>query len=253
MDHLVSRESELEVDLESGETASEDEITNDLIPAGSQSRKILNRALGGHMNVDGFGKRDSSISYCSNASKLSGVEHENLELLIEKNSEGEDSCQHVVLLGKKTAEGRNKKNRKPPRPPRPPKGPTLSAADQKLVREIAELAMRKQARIERIKALKKMKTAKSSSSSSTISAMVVTVLFCLIILFQGMLSRSSASAVLAGSPAPAVASGEGLISVKLYKSFSPTERDQSGLRPLSFADKQIPGSDSNEDASKVAR
>lgn len=76
------------------------------------------------------------------------------------------------------------------KPPRPPRGLSLDAADQKLIKEISELAMIKRARIERMKALKKMKAAKavssaSASSSGNFIAMMFTILFCVVILFQG--------------------------------------------------------------------
>lgn len=75
------------------------------------------------------------------------------------------------------------------KPPRPPRGLSLDAADQKLIKEISELLMIKRARIERIKALKKMKAAKgmsaSASSGGNLIAMLFTVLFCIVIIFQG--------------------------------------------------------------------
>ncbi|MFQ6633492.1 hypothetical protein Gotur_010988 [Gossypium turneri] len=78
-------------------------------------------------------------------------------------------------------------SRKPPKPPRPPKAPLLDAADQQLVREIVELSMRKRTRIKRINAMKKVKAANvAPSSSSSLFAMVITVIFCLVILFQGI-------------------------------------------------------------------
>lgn len=111
-----------------------------------------------------------------------GVDDDIESLLVDKSLEGgEDSGDRVADVKKL------KKNaRKPPKPPRPPKGPLiLDAADRKLVRELAELAMRKRARVERIKALKKMKAAKVSSLNSGLSAMVVTLIFFLVITFQG--------------------------------------------------------------------
>ncbi|KAL4310301.1 hypothetical protein GQ457_01G002640 [Hibiscus cannabinus] len=95
-------------------------------------------------------------------------------------------------------------NKKHPKPPRPPRAPSLDAADQKLIREIAEFARLKRARIERMKALKKLKATKppSSSSSSNMFATVFTVIFCLVILFQGM-SSGSTPASYQGSPLPA--------------------------------------------------
>lgn len=81
------------------------------------------------------------------------------------------------------------KAKKSCKPPRPPRGLTLNASDHKLVKEIAELAILKRARIERIKALKKSKAAKESSSglssSGSMFSMLFTIIFCLVILFQG--------------------------------------------------------------------
>ncbi|XP_071937745.1 uncharacterized protein [Coffea arabica] len=92
--------------------------------------------------------------------------------------------------------------KKPPKPPRPPRGLSLDAADQKLIRELAELAAIKRAKIERIKALRKMKAAKaspsSSSSSGSLFAMLCTVIFCVVIICQGMSSRNNAAVIPAG-------------------------------------------------------
>ncbi|KAL3508192.1 hypothetical protein ACH5RR_033574 [Cinchona calisaya] len=81
--------------------------------------------------------------------------------------------------------------KKPPKPPRPPRGLSLDAADQKLIKELAELASIKRAKIERIKALKKMKTAKASSSGGSLFAMLCTVIFCVVIISQGMSSKNN--------------------------------------------------------------
>ena len=99
------------------------------------------------------------------------------------------SEQDLVDVDKTPIEGKHKKgsNKKASKPPRPPRAPLLDAADHKLIRELTELAMLKRARIERLKALKKMRAAKSSSpsSSSSILAMVFTLVFCIVIIFQG--------------------------------------------------------------------
>lgn len=94
--------------------------------------------------------------------------------------------------GEKTKNGRriSMSAKKPPKPPRPPRGLSLDAADQKLIKEISELLMIKRARIERMKALKKTKAAKGGMSASTSSsgnfiAMFFTILFCIVIIFQG--------------------------------------------------------------------
>ncbi|XP_039021277.1 uncharacterized protein LOC120153386 isoform X2 [Hibiscus syriacus] len=153
---------------------------------------------------------------------------------MDKNSEGEENRELVALAVKNLREAKCKKTntRKSPKPPRPPKGPLLDAADQKLVREIAELAMRKRARMKRLKTMKRMKDAKASSSSTSLFAMVITVLFCFVIFFQGICIRRCASVMSEGSPSPSVGSSEGLISVQFYKSFPMTgnhDHDLPGL------------------------
>ncbi|XP_057806108.1 uncharacterized protein LOC131021045 [Salvia miltiorrhiza] len=76
------------------------------------------------------------------------------------------------------------------KPPRPPRGLSLDAADQKLIKEISDLLMIKRARIERLKALKKTRAAAKGMSSSPSSAgsfiaMLFTLVFCILIIFQG--------------------------------------------------------------------
>uniref|UniRef100_A0A7N0VHX3 Uncharacterized protein n=1 Tax=Kalanchoe fedtschenkoi TaxID=63787 RepID=A0A7N0VHX3_KALFE len=57
----------------------------------------------------------------------------------------------------------------------------------KFVREVSELAMMKRARIERMKILKQKKADKRSSSLGNILAMLITLIFCFVIIFQGLL------------------------------------------------------------------
>lgn len=132
----------------------------------------------------------------------------------------------------------NTKYKKAPKPPRPPKGPSLDAADVKLIKELSALAMKKRARSEQMKAMKKMKEAKSSSSSSSlilknssVSALVITILFFVIILFQGFCSRSSSSVSFEGSPEPAATNS--LISVQFYGNPSTNFGNGLGSEPPS--------------------
>lgn len=87
--------------------------------------------------------------------------------------------------GEKTKKGR-RMSMSAKKPPRPPRGLSLDAADQKLIKEISELLMIKRARM---KALKKTKAANgmsaSTSSSGNLIAMFFTILFCILIIFQG--------------------------------------------------------------------
>ncbi|OAY48886.1 uncharacterized protein LOC110616084 isoform X3 [Manihot esculenta] len=237
MDHSISRDSEHEVDLESGGTTSEEDGTYDLVSANRQTKKLLNSDWSGPLSFDGLG----------NSSKFGGDADENVEFLLDRNSEGEDGLQQIPFVNKKHLEQKKKKknSRKAPKPPRPPKGPLLDAADQKLVQEITELAMRKRARIERIRVLKKMREAKSSSWNSTLYAMAFTVVFFLILVFQGICSRNSGSMYLGWSPEPAVTASEDLISVQFYKN-SAYEGDGPGSSSPSLAGGQVSGSESSK-------
>lgn len=238
MSQFVSRGRELEVDLESGGTTNEEDKMRDPISANGQTKTILKRACTGPVGFHGL----------ANSSNFSHLATDNVELLIDNNLEGEEGKQNITFVDRKdVVEKRIKKNlKKPPKPPRPPKGLSLDAADQKLMKEITELAMRKRARIERLKALKKMRAAKTSSWSSSLSAMVITIVFCLIIIYQGISSRYSGSLALKGSPEPAVGTGEALIAVQLYKNNVAYESDESGSRSSVLAGRQVSGSGSRK-------
>lgn len=178
MDHTGSKHREFEVDLESGVVFSSDEdSTNTSVSSAKrQGKTLLTKFCGGV--VDGLIKADDSVC-CGHTSDASAAPHHDV-----KSMDEQEAVDHV----KKTAVKEKRKkssNKKAPKPPRPPKGPSLDASDQKLIREISELAMLKRARIERMKALKKMKGVKASSSNSNVFAMVFTVVFCLVIIFQG--------------------------------------------------------------------
>lgn len=178
MDHTSSTQKEFEVDLESGAVVSSDEDSSNTSVSGAkrQGKTLLTKFCGGI--VDGLIKADDSVG-CGHAPNTNGISHHNVMVV-----DGDEVVDHV----KKTAVKEKRKkssNKKPPKPPRPPRGPSLDAADQKLIREISEIAMLKRARTERMKAMKKMKAAKTSSSNSNVFAMVFTILFCLVIIFQG--------------------------------------------------------------------
>ncbi|XP_047340544.1 uncharacterized protein LOC124944112 [Impatiens glandulifera] len=83
-----------------------------------------------------------------------------------------------------------KSSKKPPRPPRSSKPLSLDVADQKLIIEISQLIILKRARVERIKALKvKSVKAASTSVNGNLFAMICTILFCVVLIFQGVSSR----------------------------------------------------------------
>ncbi|XP_042517831.1 uncharacterized protein LOC122091766 isoform X2 [Macadamia integrifolia] len=179
---MALTERDLLVDLESGGTTSVE--GNEEPSAGvKQTKKLLGRVWNGFVNYDGAIKGEDGMILVNGSSSVDFCP-ENPEMLTDKKSGEEEP---LVLGEKKVVKEKRKKTKKPPKPPRPPRGPSLDAADMKLVREISELAMLKRARIERMKALKKMKAAKATSPSGSLCAMVITILFCLVIIFQGFL------------------------------------------------------------------
>ncbi|CAO2818682.1 unnamed protein product [Amaranthus hypochondriacus] len=194
---MASREGEFFVDIEYGGATSEEE--------GKTSIRAQSKS-----NVTDMDLRDS-------LSKMNDVGGRGVDLPIDKSLGGEEVRDLAVLLEKRNPNEHRKKVglKNASKPPRPPKGPLLFPSDLKLVKELSELAARKRARIERIKAFRKMKEAKRPASGSSVTALVITVLFFLIIVFQGVFSGNSLARKFQGSPAPA-ASNEGLISIHVF-------------------------------------
>jgi hypothetical protein len=140
----------------------------------------------------GVGLARTSSNGAANDAKDDGNEHmdcsqQSMEAAAkngdDRKSEGEEKLGLLDSSGGEKA--KKKRSKKPPRPPRPPTHLPLDVSDQKLLNELNELALLKRARIERMKALKKMKNAKHSSTSN-FCPMIVTVIFCLVILWQGI-------------------------------------------------------------------
>ena len=184
MDHIVPRDGDFEVDLESGVRNIVQDSNNDASSGvKTPSKSLLAKVCWAF--ADGKANGEERVNLCGNVSNPGGGSADHAKL------EGQMSVDQVE---KKIVEEKRKKtsNKKPPRPPR---GPSLDAADQKLIKEISELAMLKRARIERMKkALKKVKATKASPNSN-LFAMVFTILFCLVILFQGNVHASFSHSV----------------------------------------------------------
>ncbi|XP_061357020.1 uncharacterized protein LOC133301414 [Gastrolobium bilobum] len=209
MDHRSLRDEDAEVDIESGLAVAEDGSKNVSTPGKTLFVKISCGLVG-----DSIKDEDRHIAY-DKESNLSGVSMDVVKVT-NRLLTGQDSakCAENTPVKEKRKKSSNKKAPKPPRPPRA-RASSLDAADQKLIREISELAMLKRARIERMKALKKMKAAKSSSSSSSsMLAMVFTVIFCIVIILQGMSSGKSPVASFHGSPVSAGGAEGGLVAAQ---------------------------------------
>ncbi|XP_049403516.1 uncharacterized protein LOC125867129 [Solanum stenotomum] len=185
MDHIQSRESDFEVDLESGGTTSDEDGNYNYDLTGEISNKESYKAGSGFRGVQSCNgsvrNQDGSSTYNKilSADELSSVRR--TEIWSNKVKE------EMENLGDKKMNIEKTRKPKPPKPPRPPKGPSLDASDAKFVKEISELAIWKRRRTERMKALKKIKKESGSSSRMNILATVITILFFLIIIFQGVL------------------------------------------------------------------
>lgn len=189
LDCMAAKDREFEIDLEGGGNTSEDDLSSEADSTSKpHSRKIFNRLRSGALCADGSVDRSCNFASSSNSTKLNklGVD-ENVELLTDYSSEGEKRREFGARAEKnKNVKEKIRKNGKVHKPPRPPRGPSLDAADRIFVKEIAELAVKKRATVERIKALKKMKAEKTSSFNSSLPALFITLLFFVVIVFQGM-------------------------------------------------------------------
>lgn len=250
---MASREGEFLVDLECGGTTSEEEGNGDAVSGYSRGRKTLNRpqhsgALSSNGLVSSAVDADSSDGF----PKSNEIAGQGVDLHIDRGLGGEEGRDLAALLEKRNSNEQRKKlgSKAASKPPRPPKGPLLTASDLKLVKELSELAARKRARIERIKAVRRMKDTKRPSSGSSVTALVITVLFFLIIVFQGVFSGNNFTRKFQGSPAPATAS-EGLISIQLFNNAPSYEMNQPISLPpnsLEVASGSIPQEQDGRDA-----
>ncbi|CAK9145685.1 unnamed protein product [Ilex paraguariensis] len=203
MEHMLLREREFAVDLESGRTANEE-----VGGPGPTSNAKLEEAVSTKVCsvfVDVGESSKNGVNLDSNLKNGSEASPEIIKSLMDKKVEGVVAANQAE---EKTGKSKRKSTsaKKPPKPPRPPRGLSLDAADERLIKEIAELAMIKRARIKRMKALKKMKAAKASSPNGNLLATLFTMIFCLVIIFQGASSRCS-SPVSSHGP-PELAGGE---------------------------------------------
>ncbi|CAM0958166.1 unnamed protein product [Alopecurus aequalis] len=205
------------IDLESGNNVviSEHSYATDANFAVGLARAVSNGALNGAIcTKDDGNKHMESSQPSAEAAAKNGDD---------RKSDGEEKLGLLDSSGSEKA--KKKRSKKPPRPPRPPTYLPLDASDEKLLNELNELALLKRARIERMKALKKMKNAKHSSNSS-FCPMIVTIIFCLVILWQGFFSRQGSGVSFHGSPESSVREHSSLISIRFYK-------NRSSIRPQS--------------------
>ncbi|XP_074267708.1 uncharacterized protein LOC141591261 [Silene latifolia] len=247
---MASGAREFLVDLEcgGGTITSEDEgsgESGDTVPSCRIGRKTLvSRAT----CCNGAMSSESDTDSSDDLLNKSNAGCRQIELVVDKCSGCEETEDLVAVLEKRNpGEPRKKqKMKKPSKPPRPPKGPLLNASDLKLVKELSEIAARKRARIERMKALRKMKQTKRPNYTSSITALIITLLFFIIIIFQGAFSGSKVRKEIDESPAPAN-TNEGLISIQLFNN-APTNQQSS----VSFDSMEQPSSSNPQEEGKDA-
>ncbi|KAG4929428.1 hypothetical protein JHK82_046492 [Glycine max] len=237
MDHKSAKDEDAEVDLESGLVLTDYESKDVSTQGNTKQGKIILTKISCGFAGDCI-KGEDRYSGCCKESKLTVVSMDMVKVT--------NKLYSVEYAENNTPEKEKRKmssNKKAPKPPRPPRAPSWDVADQKLIREITELAMLKRARIERMKALKKMKAAKaSSSSSSSTFAMVFTVVFCIVVLLQGMSSGKSSVTIFQGSPEPAGVMEGGLIDVQHQLNPSSSDSNAPGLEPHKIV-QQVTGLD----------
>nr|GEU51679.1 uncharacterized protein [Tanacetum cinerariifolium] len=190
------KESDPIGDIESTGSECKDDPINEHVTNNKRAKNVL-RTLVGALSCKGSDDGEDSSNFRRNSVTVSDDEYNDIEASINNKSEAEKR-ERVPLIDKLQLKEKHKtrNSKKAPKPPRPRKGPSLSTNDLRLVKEISELVMKKRARFERMKSLKKMRAVRSpssqssSSSSSSISifAMLITVLFLIVIIFQGFSS-----------------------------------------------------------------
>ncbi|XP_054793262.1 uncharacterized protein LOC129298847 [Prosopis cineraria] len=233
---LNAEDKGAELDLEIGLSETEDNSKKESNPvAAKQEKSLFAKVSGGDVGT----KEEKPNLYCNESNLSSISKHVSNKLF---------SGQESVDMEKTPVKEKRKKgsNKKAPKPPRPPRAPSLDAFDHKLIRELTELAMLKRARLERLNALKKMRTSKSSSSSgsSSILATIFTIVFCIVIIFQGMPSGRSSVSNFQGSPL-STSVDDGVISVQYPLNPSANSPNAPGIESHNFV-KQVTSSDWSE-------
>nr|XP_043621972.1 uncharacterized protein LOC122593611 [Erigeron canadensis] len=186
---------------------------------GNKRAKTVVRSVGGIFSFEGSEDGECSSNSYRTSVKSSDDDYEDIESLthykLGKNGEQTPLLEKIQLKEKRKIPN----SKKAPKPPRPRKGPSLDTADLQLVKEIAEQTMKRRARVERLKSLKRKRAAKSSpppaSSNISLFAMAITILFFIVIIFQGFSSGQSSNLSFDDSPKSSGAPSSSLISIQL--------------------------------------
>lgn len=237
MDNITSKDGHFDTDLEKGCVSGElDSRGGNLFGAIGMNQ---------HGTVQSEDRGMPSIASCCNDGLGS------VKLVVVDKKGGEERRENVVeKIVKEKPKSMSAK--KPPKPPRPPRGLSLDSADQKLIRELNELAKLKRARVERMKALKKSKEAKALSSKNQLFATLLTILFCIVLLVQGISSRTNSTVNFQGSPTSSgVIEGSNILSVQQYPISSTTHYNEPGSESPRLVER-VSGFDTPEQVSRAA-
>lgn len=250
MDNIASKDGHFDADLEKGIVSGEGDSRGNHLFGNYAMKQLYSEASSdgglGTSNRTVHSDERAIASVASCCSDGSGY----VKLVVVDKKVGEERRGDVEEKSVKE-KPKTMSAKKPPKPPRPPRGLSLDSADQKLIRELHELAKLKRARVERMKALKKAKEAKAASSKNQLFATLLTLLFCIVLLVQGISSRTNSAVNFQGSPTSSGVTEGSIISVQPYPIPSTTHIN----KPDSESPRQVErvsGLDTPEQVSRAA-
>uniref|UniRef100_A0A7C9ARB1 Transmembrane protein n=1 Tax=Opuntia streptacantha TaxID=393608 RepID=A0A7C9ARB1_OPUST len=229
MDNISSNNRHFDIDLEKGGLSEELGSGGGLVFGPIRMNQLYSQPVdGGDQNCNASIKSEEGV-ISSNSSCVDGSENVKSKVVDRKG--GEERSGEATANKQEREKPKAMSAKKPPRPPRPPRGLSLDSADQKLIRELHELAKLKRARIERMKALKKAKEAKAASWKSNSFATLLTVLFALVLLSQGISVkkiRIHSAANFQGSPISSGTTEGSVVSVQQHTDTVPSTSNVNG-------------------------
>lgn len=249
MDNISSNNGHFDIDLEKGILSDELGSSGGLVFGPIRMNQPYSEAVNGQdQNFNGSTKVEGGVISSANSSCGDGLT--NVKSKVVDREGGEERSGDATEKKQVKEKPKSMSAKKPPRPPRPPRGLSLDSADQKLIRELHELAKLKRARIERMKALKKAKEAKPASWKSNSFATLLTVLFALVLLSQGISVkriRIHSAANFQGSPISSGATEGSAVSLQQHTDTIPdtsngNRLDYKSLRPM----ESVSGSEARE-------
>lgn len=177
MSQVSSRSDlDLDIDLESGGTTSEEDVSKNQAFGYANSKRLLGGVRSGLI-------RSESLSECTSDEDCS-CSYDKFISSDEIPANNKEQLWRYAQVGHTKGDGEKPKNQNSTKPPRPPRGPLLDASDMKLLKEISELKLKRR-NIERSRTLRKVKKEKASSLKTNVLACLVTVVFLLVVIFEG--------------------------------------------------------------------